>query len=161
MTGLVVENAPPNPPLSGVTVQLDTGEQAVTGADGRFTLNAGPYYENAPREVTITASKAGFVTASRRIFIFCGATLVVDFAPQSPTTGTITGLVTTSDGTPVDGVFVGTEYGGGTSTDANGRYTLTGRAAEPGRLGAHLEGLGRPLRRQRTPARDGVGGRHR
>ena len=36
-----------------------------------------------------------------------------------------------------------------------------GRAAEPGRLGAHLEGLGRPLRRQRTPARDGVGGRHR
>jgi hypothetical protein len=131
VSGIVVENVAPNGPLEGVTVRLDTGEQAVTGADGRFSLNAGPYYENAPREVTITASKSGFVTASRRVFIFCGATLVVDFAPQSPTTGTITGLVTDTAGTPLADVFVGTEYGGGTRTGADGRYTLTGAPPNP------------------------------
>jgi LPXTG-motif cell wall-anchored protein len=130
LVGVVVDNAT-GAPLADVTVRLSTGEQTLTGADGRFSMGAGPFFENLPREVTVTASKTGFVTSSRQVWIFCGATLVVDFAPQPPTTGSITGLVTDSAGTPLPGIFVGSEYGGGTTTGSDGRYTLTGAPPNP------------------------------
>jgi PKD repeat protein len=120
-----VINAATGEPLEGALVGTGQDTQ-LTDAEGRFSftdLRVSP--QNAPRSITMSASKTGFTSATRQVTLFCGADIVVDFGTTDPTTGTITGRVTDEDGLAVPNVFVGTEFGGAAATDSDGRYTVS------------------------------------
>jgi len=97
---------------------------AFTNASGRFELaDVEPGPANAPLQVTLTASAPGFISQSKTVTIFCGATIVVDFGTRQSALGVIVGRITDADtGTALANVFVGSEFGGAAATDANGNY---------------------------------------
>ncbi len=116
-------------PIGGATVR-GTGyglPSTTTAADGSFSLSFPPQdRENSPYRVTLEASAPGFNPNTRDINIFCGAQLVVDFAPPPPGYGTVTGTVRDNTGAPAGNIFVGSSWGGATRTAPDGTYTLTG-----------------------------------
>jgi PKD repeat protein len=120
-----VINAATGEPLEEALVGIGDNNPQLTDAEGRFSFtDLRVSAQNAPRTIWVSASKAGFTSATRQVTLFCGADLVVDFGTADPTTGTITGRVTDEDGLPVPDVFVGTEFGGAAATDSDGRYTV-------------------------------------
>ena len=59
--------------------------------------------------------------------IFCGAKIVVDFGTRETSLGVIVGNVKNADtGNPLANTFIGTEFGGTATTDANGDYRIEG-----------------------------------
>ncbi|MCB0961069.1 MAG: cadherin-like domain-containing protein [Acidimicrobiales bacterium] len=110
--------------LEGAQV-TDGGRPVFTDAQGRFQLTSAARNYDRPTSVDITASKAGFLTATKRIQIYCGAEIELDFGQASTGVGSVTGTVTrASDGTPVAGVTVGGAWGATATTSSNGTYTL-------------------------------------
>ena len=116
-------------PIAGATVRgAGFGSPSTTTtADGSFSLSFGPQFQtNLPYRVTLEASAPGFNPSTRDINIFCGAQLVVDFAPPPPGYGTVTGTVRDNTGAPAADMFVGGSWGGATRTGVDGTYVLTG-----------------------------------
>ena len=122
VVGTVV-NAETQAPIFGALV-AGGGKSVLTDASGRFTLTglrAGA--GNNPVGVSITASASGFISQTKSITIFCGATIVVDFGSRESALGTIVGTVTNADASaPIEDVLVATEFGATEWTDASGNY---------------------------------------
>ncbi|MDZ4827620.1 MAG: PKD domain-containing protein, partial [Actinomycetota bacterium] len=119
-----VLNAATGAPLENATVSsFNIHDQ--TDADGRFVLDPiPPGNNNVPWSVTVTAQKFGFITANKQITLFCGADVIVDFGESASTSGVIAGRVTNEDGDAIPNAFVGSQFGGSDTTDANGDYSI-------------------------------------
>jgi hypothetical protein len=130
--------------LAGATITLWQNSaipgriQIATDAAGKYSIkmNPGPYNGT----FTITASDAGYESASVTITIPNGATIVQNFGLTA--LGALTGQVSnasTSPMTPVQGAVVSA---GGLQayTDVTGRYTLNGLA--PGQVDVKLTAAG-------------------
>jgi len=124
VSGLVV-NAATLEPLEGVDIYAGGGHD-LTNAEGRYAISGiKPGTNNAPRDVTVRASKEGFFDATIDITTFCGAELLVDFGTPSGGFGTVVGTVTNSDTSdPIADVFIGTNWGDSTTTAADGTYSF-------------------------------------
>jgi hypothetical protein len=124
VVGTVV-NAETQQPIAGAQVQ-GGGGYVWTDPAGRFELDdIAPGVGNAPLDVWIQASAAGFFTASKTVTVYCGATVSVLFGTRQNDSGVIAGTVTNADtGKPIAGVFVGSEFGGTATTDAAGNYRI-------------------------------------
>jgi uncharacterized protein YkwD/plastocyanin len=121
-----VVNAQTQQPIAGAQVTTGTFQGAITDANGRFVLEglrAGP--GNLPTQARITASASGFFSQTKFVTVFCGADITVDFGDRQTNRGVIVGTVTNLDtGQPIPSVFVGSEFGGSATTDANGNYRI-------------------------------------
>jgi hypothetical protein len=121
ISGRVVD-ASTEKPIAGAVVSGGGGE-VLTNTDGDYHLDhVRVGADNSPLEVKLTAIASGYYTQSKRITVFCGGRIVVDFG-RPPGTGAIQGHVTNLlTGQPIVGVFVGSEFGDATKTDASGFY---------------------------------------
>ncbi len=124
VSGIVV-NAYTQQPIEGATVSAG-GRSVTTDVGGFFLLaNYEPGYNNSPIQLAVTASADGFLSQTRIITIFCGASISLDFGRPETDLGTITGQVTIkSNGQPLVGVFIGSGFGVSDITDELGYYTL-------------------------------------
>lgn len=125
----VVVNAETQEPLEDALVEIVSSNiEDLTDADGRFVLeNILPAVNdpNAPRQVEVRASKSGFISAQKIVTIFCGAEIFLEFGAPVGGFGEIFGTVTDAgSGDPLEGVFVGSSFGGADTTDAAGEYLL-------------------------------------
>lgn len=120
-------------PLEDVTIQVSgDGRTWHTDEDGEFELpNIRPDTNNEPNDVRVTASKSGYFSAGRDITIFCGADIRLDFGTPDAGFGTVVGTVTDTNGDPLEGVFIGSGYGGAAKTDADGNYILDDAPVAP------------------------------
>jgi subtilisin family serine protease len=121
LTGTV--SASSGGPIAGATVAVDgLGLSTTTNAGGQYTL------ANVPTgSRTVTASAASFATGSQTVTVNGGTTVTANFTlTPLPTTGTLTGTVTSAAGGIVSGATVaiqGTALS--TTTNGAGQYTLT------------------------------------
>ena len=130
ITGQVLD-ATTQQPIAGAQVSVgsylnpDSYRVSATDASGTYRLVDVPVGgNNTPQQVVVTAQATGYYTQSTIVTVFCGATVVLDFG-RTHILGTIQGTVTSLDtGQAIAGVFVGSEFGGATSTDSLGHYTL-------------------------------------
>jgi hypothetical protein len=124
ITGTVL-NAATGEPIERASI-TGGGAEAFTDASGEYRLeNVAVGVENEPLQVDLTASAAGFFSQTKRITVFCGANIVVDFGRTPPATGAVEGFVTNANtGAPIADVFVGSEFGGATRTNEQGYYKL-------------------------------------
>jgi hypothetical protein len=131
ITGRVV-SAVTGGPIEGASV-FGGGREAVTDVNGDYRLEGVAVgVENEPLQVDLTASASGFFSQTKRIIVFCGARIVVDFGTTSPDTAAIEGYVTNATtGTPIADVFVGSEFGGSARTDEQGYYRLSNAPLTP------------------------------
>ena len=127
LIGTVV-NALTQQPIQGASVRWGPAiyQQTLTDVQGSYVLTDIPAgFKNSASQITLTASAANFNSQSRTITIFCGATIVMDFGRQATAFSTIEGHVTDAvTQKPIGGAFVGSEFGGSTSTDFLGFYRL-------------------------------------
>jgi hypothetical protein len=125
VVGTVV-NAETQAPIHKASITGGLDHAVQTDVNGRFEIDGiKPSLGNNPRDVTLTASAAGFYSESKTIKIFCGARITVDFGSRTSQAGTIIGTVTDDDtDQPMKDVFVGTSFGGTAKTDVNGNYTI-------------------------------------
>jgi hypothetical protein len=123
-----VINALTQQPIEGASVRWGPQlfQQTLTDAQGRYVLTDIPVgFKNAPNQIGLTASAANFNSQSRTITVFCGATIVMDFGRPASAFSTVEGHVTNAvTGQAIGGAFVGSEFGGSTSTDYQGFYRL-------------------------------------
>jgi protocatechuate 3,4-dioxygenase beta subunit len=81
--------------------------------------------DNEPRSYYVRASAQGYYDQTKSGTIFCGGIITIDFAGEIAF-GTIAGTVTSCiTGQPMEGVFIGSSFGGFDYTDEMGMYTLT------------------------------------
>jgi protocatechuate 3,4-dioxygenase beta subunit len=130
ITGRVL-NALTRAPIANAVLDATSGDEprviAVTGVDGRFVLDRVPAgHNNQPGSVSVVASAPGFITQTKTVTVFCGASIDIDFGPADTVFGTIVGTVTDASGAPVAGAFVGSEFGRSATTNASGAYRLEG-----------------------------------
>ncbi len=127
-----VINAVTRDPIEGVLVRAGNFS-ALTGADGRFVISGVSVGTNNQNlQYTVTASKTGFVSASKNATVSCNADVVVDFGNDGDGVGSITGTITTTGGSAVSGAQVTTGFGGTATTAANGTYTIPNAPAGVG-----------------------------
>lgn len=106
-------------PIEGATVTAEEADVSVTtSADGTYLLGL------AEGSYTITASAHGFEPASESITVAAGESVSVDFDLVPLPRGDLAGVVTSTDGSPVEGATVS---GSGpdewsVTTDADGGY---------------------------------------
>jgi Domain of unknown function (DUF5979) len=122
ISGTVV-NALSQEPIEGASVN-----GVVTDAQGHYVLQHIPVgTDNSPTDVQVTASAPGFYTQTKTVKVFCAASITLDFGREGPK-GAIEGYVTHvtggSPGVPIEGVFIGSGFGGFDTTDASGYYKL-------------------------------------
>ena len=132
VTGKVTN--PSGAPILGASVTFG-GNGAITGTDGAFTLQA------AAGSGTLTASLAGYTSASETVSLTAGATTqaaTLQLAPVSP--GNVTGLVVNGGGTGLAGVGV-SAAGLSTTSSADGSYTLNNLPAGSTTISASLSGF--------------------
>jgi uncharacterized repeat protein (TIGR01451 family) len=112
-------------PITNATV-IAGSQFAQTDTGGNFILtNVTVGNNNSPIQTTVMASAPGFNPQSHTVTIFCNATIITDFGVPQIAFGAIEGYVTNVlTGLPLTNVFVGSEFGGATSTDTNGYYRL-------------------------------------
>ena len=110
-------------PIAGAMVFATGANQALTDAAGHYRIDNVPVgVNNSPLSVQISVSAAGYFSQSKQATVFCGAAISIDFGRHAAT-GAIEGYVTRAgSGDPIAGVFVGSEFGAATSTDASGYY---------------------------------------
>ena len=123
-------------PLDGVRVTArGYGEPTTTLSTvaGTFELDGVvPGYLNRPDQVRVTAEKAGYVTQSRTVTVFCSGTITIDFGAPDGGSGSVAGTVTDADtGAAIADVLVVGGYGGSTTTDATGHYVLATAPVDP------------------------------
>ncbi|MBI2919215.1 MAG: S8 family serine peptidase [Chloroflexi bacterium] len=128
-------------PVPGATVS-DGTRSATTDASGAYTLASVP-----AGSYTVTASRTGYSSTSQTVSVVAGATATADFALSPvPTTGTITGKVTSaSTGAPIAGARV-TAGNRTVFTDAGGNYTISNLSPGTYRVEAETPGY-RKVRR--------------
>jgi hypothetical protein len=125
--------------LSGVTVNVSSGQTATTSATGTYSVAA---VNAGSRTVTLANLPAGCTApAAQTVSITSGGNTVVDFASVVCTglPGTISGTIISNQGnTPIAGATVSASNGGGAPvtavTSATGTYTLANVAAGTGTL---------------------------
>jgi hypothetical protein len=121
-----VVNAETGEPIEGAEVSSGN-PKADTDIDGRFEFQVGVNSLFRYGSALVTARKFGFITASKNVTIWCGATVTVDFGEPPTSTTSIAGIVTRADtGEPVEAAFVGAEFGLGATTMADGSYLIEG-----------------------------------
>jgi hypothetical protein len=125
--------------LSGVTVNISSGQTGTTAANGTYSIgsvNAGS------RTVTLANLPAGCTApAPQTVSVTSGGSTTVNFTSVvcSGLPGTISGTIRSNQGnTPIAGATVSASNGGGTPvtavTSATGTYTLASVAAGTGTL---------------------------
>lgn len=111
----VVESADGGP-VDGATVSAG-GQQVTTGADGSYELETGVGTQ------TVTVERFGFAGATESVTVSAGETATTDITLDPVDTGTITGVVSSVDGEPVEGATV-SAGSRETTTGADGSYEL-------------------------------------
>ncbi len=121
ISGTVV-NAETQEPIEGAVV-AGGGALDHTDANGAYSLShVRVGTDNQPLQVLLQASALGFYEQTKRITVFCGGVIVVDFG-RPPGTGAIEGHVTNRvTGQPIANAFVGSEFGDATRTGPDGYY---------------------------------------
>jgi uncharacterized repeat protein (TIGR01451 family) len=139
-----VINAITREPIEGVFVRIGTPSD-LTDLDGRFVIdNVSVGTDNQNQLYTVTASKTGFLTASKDVTVGCAADITVDFGSESDGVGTISGRVTDTAGNPVGSARISTGFGGAATTNSNGEYTITNAPVGPGGVARDWEVRGLP-----------------
>ncbi|HEX3716587.1 MAG TPA: hypothetical protein VH595_01355 [Verrucomicrobiae bacterium] len=112
-------------PITDATVYA-SGITSGTDSNGLFVItNITVGNDNSPSSVTVTAQAPGFITQSKNVEIFCGATISTVFGVPATNFGAIEGYVTNVlTGAPITNVFIGSSFGASTYTDTNGYYFL-------------------------------------
>ncbi len=124
-----VVNALTQAPITNATVSTYSGgyyTNVMTDTNGDFILtNITVGNDNSPVQSTLTASAPGFNPQSRTVTIFCDATISTTFGVPETNFGAIQGFVTNVlTGQSISNVFIGSSFGGATTTDTNGYYIL-------------------------------------
>jgi hypothetical protein len=113
--------------ISGATVGISGGTSTTTDGNGNYTLAA-----IAAGTYTVTASAAGFTNgSSSNVSVTAGSTTTQNFSlVANPTTGTLSGTVTSaSGGAAVSGATVQITGGATAQTNASGAYAFSNLAA--------------------------------
>ena len=106
--------------IQGANVSADTGQSAITAANGSYTLNDVPTGNR-----TVTASAIDYLTQQKSTSVTDGGTSLVDFALDPEPRGDVTGTVTDNKtGSPIQGATVSADTGQSDTADVNGDYTL-------------------------------------
>ena len=113
-------------PLSGVTVELSTGETVVTGADGLWAVA-----DLSVESIDVTVSKSGYQSLVYHVLLQPGVNDLgqIKIKPlTTPTVSQMTGYIFDADtGLPVaDASLNIADIGLGTLTDSAGQYSLSG-----------------------------------
>jgi hypothetical protein len=120
-----VINAETREPIEGADVGPTGRAPVQTDVDGRFEFQEDVSETFRIGTLRVTASKPGFVSASKDVTVWCGANITLDFGEPPTGTTSIAGTVTRADtGEPVEGAFVGAEFGAGATTRADGTYLI-------------------------------------
>jgi uncharacterized repeat protein (TIGR01451 family) len=122
-----VVNALNQQPITNATITISSPYQyVITDTNGNFILtNITVGNDNSPIETTLTAAAPGFNPQSKTLTIFCDATISTEFGAPETAFGAIDGYVTNAvTGQPLTNVFIGSSFGGATTTDTNGYYIL-------------------------------------
>jgi Carboxypeptidase regulatory-like domain len=131
-----VTNATTAAPIAGATVTIgdgpNAGRSATTDGAGSFSITG-----LQSSGFTVTVAAAGYVTATKGVGLISNQTITVQLAPTIPSTYTLSGVVT--DGTS-GGVLPNIQMkvlpqsdccqGATTTTNASGRYSLSGVAGQ-------------------------------
>jgi hypothetical protein len=132
-------SSPARGPLTGVTVNVSSGQTGTTAANGTYSIasvNAGS------RTVTLANLPAGCTApAAQTVSVTSGGTATADFTNVVCTglPGTVSGTLRSNQGnTPIAGATVSASNGGGTPvtavTSATGTYSLANVASGTGTL---------------------------
>ena len=124
-----VVNALTQAPITNATVSTYSGQyylSAQTDSNGNFIItNLTVGNNNSPIQSTLTASAPGFNPQSKTVTIFCDAVISTTFGVPETNFGSINGYVTNVlTGQAISNVFIGSSFGGATTTDTNGYYVL-------------------------------------
>jgi uncharacterized repeat protein (TIGR01451 family) len=124
-----VVNALTQAPITNATITTYSGQyylSVMTDSNGNFILtNITVGNNNSPIQSTLTASAPGFNPQSKTVTIFCDATISTTFGAPETVFGAVEGYVTNVlTGQPLTNVFIGSSFGGATTTDTNGFYFL-------------------------------------
>ncbi len=121
-----VINAETREPIEDADVgALGTGRNDRTDVDGRFEFQVLVSETSRVGSVRVEASKTGFISATKNVTVWCNAIITVDFGEPATGTTSIAGTVTRADtGEPVQGAFVGGEFGAGATTRTDGTYLI-------------------------------------
>jgi hypothetical protein len=113
--------------LSGVTVTADTGQSATTNSSGDYTINALPG-SCTGISYTLTPSLSGytFSPSSLSVSVLTSSVSGKNFAATSTPLPSISGSITTCDGSGISGVTVSTDTGQSAVTGSGGAYIITG-----------------------------------
>ncbi|HQP88629.1 MAG TPA: carboxypeptidase regulatory-like domain-containing protein, partial [Thermoanaerobaculia bacterium] len=121
ITGTVVAAEYGYPVSSAVVTVPGTASEAITNYAGAFTLHV------APGSASVTATKAGWSTATVGPFAVVAGSSIAAGAIPLTRWGAVTGRVTADyDDSPIEGVTVTLSGGGGTGmTDSTGTFTIS------------------------------------
>jgi len=120
--------------ISGASV-TGAGLTSMTDANGAYTL------ANVPAgAITLMASAPGFQTATESVTVTAGNTVTAPTITLASNLGNVTGTVTNSSNTPIQGATV-TFGGGTTTTNAAGAYSFTNLPAGTIQLVASAAGF--------------------
>jgi hypothetical protein len=134
VTGTVTD-ADGQPLVGARVVAVGTGRSTTTASDGRYRLLL------EPGSYTLRFRAAGKAVVERSVDVTAGSTQVVDASLVAAGLGTVSGTVTSRDGTPIAGATVALDNPAYTATTAaDGTYTLTGVPAETYTLTVSAEG---------------------
>jgi hypothetical protein len=151
------DTAPTPPPLLSATINGTVNDNAGNGLAwaqittddpelSALTTETGAYQlaDIPPGDYMLTASADGYISTSQTITVTEDQTLTVDLVLFPLTfSPTITGLVTDSRQTPIEGATIQSDDGNySTRSDANGSFTLANLAAGDITLTAQKEGYG-------------------
>lgn len=127
-----VVNAASLAPIEDATVSVGS-KFTTTDKDGLFRLqDLTVGNDNSPTQVTVTVSASGFYPQSKTVAIFCGATITLDFGKPQTSLANIIGTVTSSsNGRPLAGVFIGSQFGVSAISDQAGNYRLNNAPLGP------------------------------
>ena len=119
-------------PIEGASVG-GGGAFATTDATGDYRLqNVTVGYGNSPLEVAVSAGAIGYHRQTKTITIFCGGAIVLDFGRVPTQFGAVEGYVTDNvTGNPMPDIFIGSEFGAATRTDASGYYKFSNVPLNP------------------------------
>ena len=137
VTGTVT-NVADGSAITGAAVTDSRGTSATTDHAGAYTLTG-----LAPGSHTLTATATAFTSQTLTVTVSAGQTTQsVNFKLTSAPPGAITGTVTNSSGgAAISGSTVTDSSGAGTTTNAQGAYTLTGLSPGSHTLTAFANGF--------------------